>query len=418
MIAVEKKRLNLFKNYGKLEDNITHGFISTLKILGNDISRDIVKELTGLELQKNIFYDIQSPSIENIKSFKKAKIGFILGISSISAAVQEDTSERKESRADGWISDGDKVILIESKLMSSFSKDQLKRHKKKLEGYGLEVTPLRHITWQRVDSVFDLFANKNKLKNQENDIESTILSEFRRYLQMEGLTLNLEKFFNAIDFKIEEYWYSEEPKTSLRLLKKRVLKKLEIILDDHSIEKKKEKVNETKMNFYWLRLFEKIYDSIKWRGTLYLNPDHISVDIFAFEPKKSDLSKIVNIIENISKDLKEIDDKFRTYIYAINYGKRTKAQQGIDYEYEMLTYNLEKSSNYFKNYENLVKYAEVTTPKHVGIKYVISNPGSKSISYWKGEGESINHRDAKFLKNPRKIVEKFVDILKLFFEQY
>jgi len=124
----EKQRLNLFKNYEKTEDNVTHGFLSTLKCLNNKNSRNIIKKLTNIHLISNVFYDIQSPSPENIKIFEKAKTGYILGISSIATDIKEDSSSKEKNRADGWICDGKTVILIESKLTSTFSEDQLKRH--------------------------------------------------------------------------------------------------------------------------------------------------------------------------------------------------------------------------------------------------------------------------------------------------
>ncbi|MCK4225968.1 PD-(D/E)XK nuclease family protein, partial [candidate division WOR-3 bacterium] len=205
----EKKRLNLFKNYKNLKDNVTHGFLAALKCLKNSTARDIVKKLTGLNLKSNIFYDIQSPSFENDKRFKDAESGYLLGISSVSTDVREDTSSKKESRADGWISDGEKVILIESKVVSQFSEDQLKRHEEKLrKRYRLNVKLLKSITWQDVDCVLNSYTKRENISK----IERKILLEYRRYLQMEGITLDLEKFFNAVDFDIGKNWYSDEPK--------------------------------------------------------------------------------------------------------------------------------------------------------------------------------------------------------------
>jgi len=161
---METKELNLFVNYSKTEDNVTHGFISLLHCVGERIAKSIIESLCpNIKMNYKIIYDIQSPSIDNDKIFRNASNGFILGISSIGTEIIKDISDKKESRADGWIYDGKNLILIESKVVDKFSEDQLSRHKQQLEKYCSTVKGIESITWQKIDGELRFLLNKNDI---------------------------------------------------------------------------------------------------------------------------------------------------------------------------------------------------------------------------------------------------------------
>jgi len=397
--------LNIFSNYKKSEDNITHGFLSLLQCLETSTSKDIIQKLIrGIRLshRQDIIFDIQSPSPQNRHSFQTCEKGYLLGISSIGIQVVQDNSTRSQSRADGWICDGTNLILIESKVGSEFSQNQLDRHEKQLKSYELQLNPSTYITWQEIDSVLKSINDPEEL----NPTQNKLISEYRRYLQMEGQTLDFEKFFNATgkNINIGQHWASDAPKRTLRLLKHRIVEQIDT-LDAES----KEQLHETAMNHYWLRLFEKQDGPILWRGTIYLRPDAVSVDVLAFNPNKGDMVTVIQKLMQIGNDQKD-NNKLRTWVYITNYGKRRNVQMGKDYEYCCLNCNLGKGPSEFSEF--LVKFAESSGPKQIGIRYSISNPGSKSKTYWDESGPDVNHEDAEILKDPDEVVNRFVCFLK------
>jgi len=404
---MSKNKLNLFQNYKKLEDNVTHGFLATLQCINESSAKSIIESLIpGIKLQNGIKYDIQSPSLDSRRFFQSARKGYILGISSIDTLVHQDSSSRELSRADGWICDGKTLILLESKVVSKFSKDQINRHKKQFTNYNIlhNSVPFIRRTWQEVDIII-----KQLLKEAELEVEKNIFIDFRRYIQMEGITLDFEKFYNATEENIDASWDGDDPKTTLKLLKTRILRVTNID------EGKKEQLHEDKKNYFWHRLFEINSLSVTWRSAIYINPDAVSVDVMAFKPSRNSIKNIIEKILCIVESLKKIDqnDEFRLWIYISNYGKRRNAQSGKNYEYCTLNCNIGKRPKYFQNPLNLINFAKSVYPKQIGIKYSISNPGSKSKSYWQKSGTDINHLDAVILKDPEEVVKRFFQFIKI-----
>jgi len=403
---MSKNKLNLFKNYKKLEDNVTHGFLATLQCIKESSAKSIIESIIpGLKLQNGIKYDIQSPSVDSRRFFQNARNGYILGISSIDTLVHEDSSSRELSRADGWICDGESLILIESKVVSEFSNDQINRHKKQFANYNIQhnSVPFIRSTWQEVDIIL-----KQLLKEAESEVEKNICIDFRRYIQMEGITLDFEKFYNATEENIDMSWDGDDPKTTLKLLKTRILR------DTRIGEDKKEQIHEDKMNYYWLRLFQNHYSLINWRSSVYINPDAVSVDVAAFRPNKKKLEEVISKIIKIVDAIKQYpNNNLQTWLYISNYGKRRNVQSGRNYDYCTLNYNCGKGPEYFQEQQNLFRFAKSIKPKQIGVRYSISNPGSKSNTYWKGSGSDVNHIDADLLKNPEKVVNKFIEFLKI-----
>ncbi len=407
--------LNIFYTYDKDEDIITHGFIAALHCISDNIALIIInKLLDGPNLNGRIIYDIQSPSLESELVFKKAKAGIILGISSLETEIIDDKSEHKKSRPDGWICVGNTLIVIESKLGPKISKDQLDRHKEQVKkSYGINnfKTDTNRVTWQFID---------NTLKDIEGSsiitaTEKNICSEFRRYLQMKGITLDLEKFFNATSKRnINIHWESNEPQTSLRLLKTNIFEKVKD-KDNFIVDRKKEQVNETRRNYYWLRLFNKNIYQINWRSTLYINPDSVTIDLLAFDPRKKDIPVVIGKLLLIVKKMQEEDknNSFRLWINISNYGKRRDVQRGRDYEYCVFNCNVEKSPNIFLDKDELISLSKSILPKQIAIKYSIANPGSNSTYWYKDDGNDVNHQDATILQNPEEVVRRFADFMNI-----
>ena len=133
----------------------------------------------------------------------------------------------------------------------------------------------------------------------------------------------------------------------------------------------------------------------------------------AFRPRKMKINQIIEKIIAITDTIHKSDenDKYRVWIYISDYGKRRNVQQGRNYEYCSLNYNFGKGSSYFQKEENLINFSKNSNPKQIGIRYTISNPGSKSISYWTKKGNDVNHKDAQLIQNPEKVVEKFSEFI-------
>jgi len=402
---MSKNRLNLFNYYKKLEDNVTHSFLATLRCINESSAKLIIESLIpSVKLQNGIKYDIQSPSLDNRKFFKNARQGYILGISSIDTVVRRDSSSMESSIADGWVCDGKTLILIESKVVSEFSEDQINRHKKQFTDYGIQHNSVPFImrTWQEIDIIL------KQIFRGFDSIEKNICLDFRRYLQMSALTLDFEKFYNATEENIETYWVSDEPRTTLKLLKDRIVERI------NAPKQKIEQTHEDKMNYYWLRLFQNNYSSINWRSAIYLNPDAVSIDVAAFKPKKKKLEDVLIKLIKIVDRIKQIQNNdLQTWIYISNYGKRRNVQSGRNYEYCTFNYNCGKGPKYFHEAQNLFNFAKSIEPKQIGIRYSISNPGSRSNTYWGGDGNDVNHIDADLLKNPEKVVNKFIEFVKI-----
>jgi len=401
------KNLNIFANYQKPEDNVTHGFLSLLQCVYEKTAILIIEKLVPkIRMNSGLIFDIQSPSYSNIKIFQGTQRGFILGISSIGTEIIDDVSDKKESRADGWICDGKNLLLVESKVLDKFSGDQLSRHRHNLNKYCSTIEGEMSITWQKIDDVLKFLLSNNDIES----VERKLITQYRRYLQMEGLTLDFEKFYNANMFDIEKYWLGDDPRVTLRLLKQRMSEEV------HNIQISKEQVHEDKFNHYWVRLFEINSNSILWRGTLYINPDFIAVDVMAFKPRKMKIEqiidKIMKITDAVNKSNDNNKDRDRVWIYVSNYGKRRNVQQGRNYEYCSLNYNLAKGPSYFKEKKNLIHFSKNANPKQIGVRYTISNPGSRSKSYWTKSGNNVNHEDAQLIQNPEKVVEKFAKFIK------
>ena len=400
----ENTELNLFRKYDKTEDNITQGFLGILKSIRESSAKIILHRLfkdVPLKLKNGLVYDVQTPSAHNEKIFHQAGKGYIIGISSIDTRIRDDVSKKKQSRADGWICDKENLLLIESKIVPEFSGDQFKREKVLLEKYTTKISKPYTITWQLIDKVF-----KDLTKTENFDfVEQNLISDYRRYIQMEGLTLDFEKFFNSTSETIEKNWITDAPKTTLRLLKNKILSNI------GDIKESRERLNEYKMNFYWLRLFQKKIGLINWRGSLYLNPDEVAIDVLAFKPNKHTIDNIIEQIIHLGETFEKLDQN-RIWIYFTNYGKRRKVQSGRDYEYSAFNYNIGRAQITAKDFKNLISAAKVIFPKQIGIKLAISNPGSKSTAYWSGNGSDINSQDAMLLQNPDKVVEKFCEFIK------
>lgn len=317
----------------------------------------------------------------------------------------------QKSRPDAWIFNKDIAILIEAKIGSGkVFKAQLFRHLTKSFGFNdgqifdkdkrPQKLELITTTWEKV------VEELSKLK----DSGKTFIKDFKEYMNMTGQTLNFEKFFHSQNNDVDERWGGVEPKDTLRILKD----KLNNCLEEHGLDfEKREQVNETRMNYYWLRLFEiKSPNSpIHWRGTIYLNPDEVSVDVLAFDPKQKNFKAIFEKILEVANDLEE-HDKLRTWVSIRKYGKRVIAQKGRDYDYCSLNYNVGEGSSFFKNTQNLIDFAKSIKPKQIGMKFSISSPGSNA-KHWNADGKNINYQDAELLKNPVKIVDKFSSFINL-----
>lgn len=419
----DRTRLNLFENYRNLEDNTTHGFLNVLKFLRSKTSQKIIEKITEEELiPDNIFYEIQNPSSKVEREIRNSDKGLVLGISSISSKEVEDKSDQKRSRPDGWITDGQTTILIESKLGSNFSKSQLKKHLEMLKKYSLKVGENAYTCWQDIDFILRKILEEN---NNISLAEEKIIEEFRGYLQMNEICLDFEKFYNKEKFgedELHSHWQPKEARKTLRLSKRRLLKQIRSKTEEKKIELKEDsEIKHTKMNFYWSRIFEEKDNSkIEWRGTIYLNPDGVSADILAWRPLQRDMEEIFRVMRDIYDNLNK-EDRWRSYVSIDDYGKRrSNAQKGKDYDYFKIIYNLKNiedkqgSNSFFEELEEKAKRLNrgARGVKQVRFRYEIANPKGK---YWSSskEGESINHKDAEILKDPKKAIGKLNKALEM-----
>jgi hypothetical protein len=408
--------MNIFEKYKQLENSVTHGFVSVLKSIDENVARHIIYEAFGITMSSGLIFDFQTPSYKNKQVLSLARKGYLVGISSPSSEndinSDEVTDQATKSIPDGWICDGETIILIEAKLNSSFSKKQLESHKKILEEY-CEFEKQLFRTWQNVDDTIKKFVKNQK----ELSIQESILSEYRRYLQLSGLTIDFEKFFNPQKYDIKESWFGDESKNVLRLMKNKILGNIGI----HEDKKKNNQVNETNVNYYWLRLYDKSISnpSINWRWTLYLNPDGVNIDILAFNPNQRAMKPVLDYLIAMTKTdmFENQQDRLRLWFYITQYGlRRSDAQKGRNYEFCSFNYNIGMKPTKLDNSpDELVKLAKSIEPKQLGLKYIISNPGSgtKKSVYWENYGKGVNYDDARLLRDPEEVIKRFVRFFNL-----
>ncbi|MBC8548755.1 MAG: hypothetical protein H8D23_03805 [Candidatus Brocadiales bacterium] len=398
-------RLNIFANYDKREDNVTHGFLSLLNCLEPKTASQIINQLIpSIKLRDNLRFELQSPSPIMRNTLGKCSRGYIIGISAWDKKISNDISDKQDSRADGWISDGKIALLIEAKVVGRFSGHQLNRHRSQLDGLIGQGNHIKDYitTWQKIDSALKHYQSDTDISKSE----AILISEFRSYLQMERLTLDFEQLFNASKYDITEQWISDQPKISLRELKKRLLGEL----DTNAIRNRTEQVNEHKYKALWLRLFSLENLSLDWRSSVYLNPDEVAVDLLAFRPGKR-LPEAVDLIESLKRSIEKEGgfEALRTWIYASNYGKRRNVQSGRNYDYNVLNFNIAKGSKALNANEDLLTILRKLDVKQIGIRFAISNPGAMSKAYWLSDistPDNVNHADATLLKHPDDLIKK------------
>lgn len=437
-----------------LEDRVTHAFISTLQLLSNELCRKALSDLTGISFgrkKSNWILDVQNPSPVKEGTIKKegGDKGYLLKIRSMNPKDLDDEkgkrsdTENGNSRPDGIIYKNGTLILIESKLNKKFNPDQLSDHKTRIEELvDVERREIISInkSWQNIDRIFRSILENHELEESER----AAIDQFIEFLYEKGITMNFEKLYDQSKPKEEllETWASNHPLETLEKLSEEITEKLEIPMSQNGHEIKHRRQNKNT----WKRLFEldsKMLDGENdhWRGTVYVNIDGIAVDFIAFKPIQKSFPKIRRIIKNVYQELDQNDqenDLRRTKFYAKMYGVRTGEggyQNTRNYDHSTFSFDLGQHIQKFEppinllednvsipdtNDDNIFEYLmkKSINPKQIGLKYNIHCP---SNSFWDKpeEGETLNHKDAVLLKNPKEnnLVQKLSDFLNLCHEK-
>lgn len=165
----------------QIEDNTTKALINVLENSPIETQKLIIEGITGTEIPTSIRklqYILQVKSIgeERIASMSNR---FILAISPFGEIDDSDAKYEKSSRPDAWIWSSNFAILFENKTRGKLNKAQLEQHK-------LLIGNDRIVVKSWINDVYPVI--REAASKVQNEKDRFLLSEFRRYLEVIGMS--------------------------------------------------------------------------------------------------------------------------------------------------------------------------------------------------------------------------------------